>query len=627
MEYRTFKEFVAQISAGKHLPDAIYLHVTALDEVPAELCETTFKIADALKIPDDAWNVVKFNKRDFKVSLLNYPDFEDYPYPALAHSFTIDLSKLTMRESSYKSSKNPPILHRRETLVASSYPLMDEFEAYTKEGEDIGLYEKARSIGFKKNWEKLIKSKGYYLDQTGHIAPLHERSGDAELQEVEVQRHKTAIDRNQLSQPMQILARHDYLDGNWSILDYGCGKGDDVRELEAHGLDVIGWDPNFYPDSDPQASEITNLGFVLNVIEERDERDDALRRAWQLTEKILVVSVMVAGESTIIQFEPYKDGVVTKLNTFQKYYAQSEIRLYIETILDQEAIAVGQGIFFVFRDKIEEQEFLLERQHIRRSWAYRTRKEKVRKGRKISNETIDDNLELFKDFWETSLDLGRIPANSEFEFSEQVRKIAGSHNQAHKRLIGYFDEREFELATKRRRDDLLVYFSLGLFSKRKPYSQMPESLKRDIKAFFTSHKLAIDEATELLFSVGSPDVIYESCTQAYNSLQCGLLDGNHSFTFHKSYLQDLNAPLRVYVGCALTLYGEFDDVDLVKAHIGSGKVTFLEYDDWSNEQPALHYRIKVKLREQDLDFFDHTRVPQRIENKAIYLGKAPLVIG
>ena len=156
---------------------------------------------------------------------------------------------------------------------------------------------------------------------------------------------------------------------------------------------------------------------------------------------------------------------------------------------------------------------------------------------------------------------------------------------------------------------------------------MPESLKRDIKAFFSSHKLAIDEATELLFSVGSPDVIYESCTQAYNSLQCGLLDGDHSFTFHKSYLQDLNAPLRVYVGCALTLYGEFDDVDLVKAHIGSGKVTFLEYDDWSNDQPALNYRIKVKLREQDLDFFDHTRVPQRIENKAIYLGKAPLVIG
>ena len=56
----------------------------------------------------------------------------------------------------------------------------------------------------------------------------------------------------------------------------------DVRELEAHGLDVIGWDPNFYPDSDPQLSDITNLGFVLNVIEERKERDETLRRAWGL---------------------------------------------------------------------------------------------------------------------------------------------------------------------------------------------------------------------------------------------------------------------------------------------------------------------------------------------------------
>ena len=32
---------------------------------------------------------------------------------------------------------------------------------------------------------------------------------------------------------MQILARHDYLNGDQSILDYGCGKGDDIRELEA----------------------------------------------------------------------------------------------------------------------------------------------------------------------------------------------------------------------------------------------------------------------------------------------------------------------------------------------------------------------------------------------------------
>jgi len=47
---------------------------------------------------------------------------------------------------------------------------------------------------------------------------------------------------------MQALARQNYLDGEYSVFDYGCGKGNDVRELEAHGLDVTFWDPVYHPD-------------------------------------------------------------------------------------------------------------------------------------------------------------------------------------------------------------------------------------------------------------------------------------------------------------------------------------------------------------------------------------------
>ena len=53
------------------------------------------------------------------------------------------------------------------------------------------------------------------------------------------------------------------------MLDYGCGKGDDVRELEAHEIDVSGWDPTHNPEGALINSDIVNLGFVLNVIEER----------------------------------------------------------------------------------------------------------------------------------------------------------------------------------------------------------------------------------------------------------------------------------------------------------------------------------------------------------------------
>ena len=216
MEFPQFKQLVADISIGKHLPDAVYVHNSALGALAVELVDTTLRIADALKIPDESWNIVKYSKRDYKVSLLHYPDFDGDPYPALARSNTIDLAKLAMREAKYDGSANPPILHRKETFVLVDHPLYEEFVAITAEGEALGLYENTRSIGFRKNWERLIASKGYCLDEQGHLVPKFDRPIPTSEGSVEVRRHRTAIDRNQLSQPMQILARHGYLDGTLS---------------------------------------------------------------------------------------------------------------------------------------------------------------------------------------------------------------------------------------------------------------------------------------------------------------------------------------------------------------------------------------------------------------------------
>ena len=55
---------------------------------------------------------------------------------------------MSVREAKYDKSDNPPILHRRETFLAPSHPQTDYLEAFTLEGEKIGLYEKTRTIGF-----------------------------------------------------------------------------------------------------------------------------------------------------------------------------------------------------------------------------------------------------------------------------------------------------------------------------------------------------------------------------------------------------------------------------------------------------------------------------------------------
>ncbi len=624
MDFSKYRDIIKELKMGKSLPDSIYVHESSFGELPENLASLVLQTADHFKIKDGSWNIIKFYKKDFKITFLNYPDFEDESYPELKNSQIVDLEKQTTRKSNYSKSKNPPILHRKETFVIKSYPLTPLFKEITAEGEAIGLYEKTSRIGFKQNWEKLIKSKGHYLDDKGRLKPLTDKpipKDQSQSFEGEVQRHKTAIDRNQLSQPMQALARHSYLNGEYSVLDYGCGKGDDVRELEAHGIDVIGYDPVHRPDATITKRDVVNLGFVLNVIEERQERTETLMNAWKYANKLLVIAVMVAGESLIRQFKPYKDGIITSRNTFQKYYSQGEIRYYIESSLDESAIAVGQGVFLVFKDKLEEQQFLSERQHIKRDWKQKTQRQLALKPKKVKKDVIDKNIEVLTDYWETTLELGRIPANNEFEFSNQVRRICGSHNKAHHALLSHFGEEVYKEANEKRREDLLVYFALGMFDKRKPQTQMPESLKRDIKAFFPTYQKALEESREKLFSVGNPMIIYEACKLAHEALNSGYMEEGHSFIFHKKHLGELPAELRIYIGCATQLYGDIDDFELIKAHIRSGKVSLMRYDDWNKNEPLLLERVKIKLRELDIDFFDYSGEyePVPLNNKSFYI--------
>ncbi len=43
-------------------------------------------------------------------------------------------------------------------------------------------------------------------------------------------------------------------------------------------------------------SEVVNLGFVLNVIENPEERIEVLNKSWSLAKRILAVSVLVGRE-------------------------------------------------------------------------------------------------------------------------------------------------------------------------------------------------------------------------------------------------------------------------------------------------------------------------------------------
>lgn len=621
MNHQSFKQLIKQIQIGKHLPDAVYLHRDAMHELPSELQKFIPAVARAVNLPDDQWNLIKLFKNEFRLSLLSYPDFYSDSYPVLEQSLNIDLSKLTHKVTCYRSSDNPPILHRKETMILPGSDYYEHFTTLTEEGEKAGLYENTRTIGFKRSWLNLIHKKGYQLVE-GRLLRADSAPPSIGASEHGIDRYKTAIVRYELSGPMKTLAKQGYLDGRFSIFDYGCGRGDDLRELEANGLDALGWDPVFSPDNDKVKSDIVNLGFVLNVIEDQDERLEALLSAWDLADKILVVSVMLANEAYIKQFQPYKDGIITSRNTFQKYYAQSEFKEYLERCLQDDAIAVAPGIFYLFKDKLEEQRYLQNKYQRRYNWQQLTSPQPI-ESKDRAKLVITQNKEIFDNFWNVCLELGRIPANDEFKSSEEVRNLIGSHKKVFGLLQEMFGAHEFANAQKSHKEDLLVYFAMGLFEKRKPYTHQPENLKRDIKALFGDYRTANELAKELLFAIADTHLIEEECIKAHEQLPASILNNGHSLILHKDYIEALPLLLRIYVGAALQLYGELDDtVELIKIHVNSGKLTLTRYDDFSKSVPYLIERIKIIMVNQNIDFFDYLDESRRppLLNKHLLLS-------
>jgi DNA phosphorothioation-associated putative methyltransferase len=178
---------------------------------------------------------------------------------------------------------------------------------------------------------------------------------------------------------------------------------------------------------------------------------------------------------------------------------------------------------------------------------------------------LEEHSGLIRPIWAETLRLGRLPDPAELDpdTCEKIADRLGSIREAVRLAQTAFGVDALKEARTSRIDDLKVYFSLNLFSRRKPYRVLPVELQRDVKGFFGSYKNADSAGRELLFSVGDPSTIGKACEQASKS-GLGFLDGDHSLQLDASLVDRLPAPLRVYTGCGEVLYGDIDDADLVK---------------------------------------------------------------
>ena len=171
-----------------------------------------------------------------------------------------------------------------------------------------------------------------------------------------IERHRTALHRTDLSRPVRLALDDGVLTAGKSFFDYGCGRGADLRYLVRRGFEADGWDPAHRP-GDRKEADVVNLGYVVNVIEDADERLATLQSAWRLAREVLVVAARLDADRRSWLGPTLGDGTLTRLGTFQKYFAQDELTGWVNEATGAAPLAAAPGVLYVFRDPVRRETF------------------------------------------------------------------------------------------------------------------------------------------------------------------------------------------------------------------------------------------------------------------------------
>ena len=161
-----------------------------------------------------------------------------------------------------------------------------------------------------------------------------------------IPRHKAALKRDRLSLPMAATVAANILLPHHKHLDYGCGRGDDVRQLQSMGFRSKGYDPYYFPTTLKRPADVVTLLYVLSTIEIPSLRCEVLYRAYGLTRQTLVVSA-ITGRSRNHAGIAYNDGVITRWGTFEKCYSHIELKYLIEDTLGVPARYLAHNTYTV----------------------------------------------------------------------------------------------------------------------------------------------------------------------------------------------------------------------------------------------------------------------------------------
>lgn len=409
-----------------------------------------------------------------------------------------------------------------------------------------------------------------------------------------ITRHRAAIRRSAGSKPIQWLLSSGYLSTDRTFFDYGCGHGDDVSLLRSLGFRADGWDPHFSPDEKKVASDVVNLGFVLNVIEDPAERGEVLRDAWTLTRRLLVVTVRASSDEPQDPGRPYGDGFVTGLGTFQKFFSSKELRQVVEDTLQTRSVPITPGSVAVFRDQRDRQEYAARRlRRVRRATA-------TPEG--LAMVLYQEHRVLLDPLIEWVGERGRFPRDVEWSGHPELLSTLGSKSRIRGVVRAVMGSDWLEDVQREAAEDLLVFLALERFGGRPRFSSLHPTLQLDIRSHFGSYTRACARSDNLLESLGNPLIVDANCRDS----QIGKLTGSALYV-HRSALERLDAGLRVYEGCARAMLGEVEGANLLKFHRRSPAISYLSYPDFDTvAHPALQWSYHVDLRDLKATFTDYS---------------------
>lgn len=358
-----------------------------------------------------------------------------------------------------------------------------------------------------------------------------------------------------------------------SVLDYGCGRGQDAARLQQMGLNAAGWDPYYAADTPLAKRKAVFLNYVLNVIEDAGERRATLNAAWDLAERVLVVSTRLKWELPAVKGASRGDGIVSSRNTFQHFYSPAELRKMVEEATGTRCVSPVPGVVYAFRHDVDRFEYLARGTIAGFEWTnsqdYASAVAEI-----ISFTEERGRPPLFEEIPPAVLpQLGKVSRRSMLEV---VNKGASSERVAE--------------GTRRSTLDTLLYLGTSIFNGRASLKGLPIGIQADIKHCFDSYREACARADRLLAKIRNDAYIRGAMQNSPGKMTATAL------YVHKRAVSRIPVVLKLYEHCGFVAAGRPEDWNILKLDHRGRRVSWSSYTNFDTDpHPTLDWTYGVEM--------------------------------